>query len=218
MVINMDVVTEKFIPALNKRWLTPLYDPFLQYIIREEGFKKRLVELVNPRPGQRIVDIGCGTGTLTLMIKRAEPAAVVVGLDADDDVLEIARRKAAQDGGRAILWRQGFSYDLPFPDGTVDLVTASMMLHHLDRTDKLATFREVRRVLRPGGRFLIVDFGPPHEPIMRLAAKFISHFEQTRDHFSGLLPGMLREAGFTKVEEIDGARGFYGLISTIMAE
>lgn len=218
MVTGMDIEKDKFISALNKKWLTPLYDPFLRYIMREEMFKKRLVTLADPQPGQRILDVGCGTGTLTLMIKQSQPAAVVVGLDADEDILEMARRKAAQDGGKEILWRQGFSYTLPFPDESFDLVIASMMLHHLTNPDKLATFREIRRVLPSGGRFWIVDFGPAHDPIMQLVSKFFSHFEHTRDHFRGLLPGLLREAGFTWVEEIVDARSFFGLIAIYRVE
>lgn len=217
VVIRMDINKKVYIPALNKEWLTQLYDPFLRYVMQEQGFKQRLVELASPQPGQRILDIGCGTGTLTVMLKHAQPAATVIGLDGDEAVLAIARKKAALDDGNAIIWQLGYSYDLPYPDASFDLVLASMMLHHLTRENKRATFREARRVLKPGSRFWMVDFGQPHDALMRMVASFVSQFEQTKDHFRGILPGLLLEAGFNNVKEIETMRRLAGPLSIYCA-
>lgn len=217
MVVNMQIDKKVYIPAMNKAWLTPLYDPFLRWVMHERGFKGRLVALAGPRPGQRILDIGCGTGTLTIMVKQAQPAAVVAGLDGDEAVLAIARKKAAREAVGPIHWQLGTAYDLPYPDESFDLVLASMMLHHLTLEDKRATFREMRRVLRPGGMFWMVDFGQPHDALMRWVSGFTAHFEQTRDHFRGLLPALLQEVGFSNVAEVEARRSPAGPLSIVRA-
>ena len=83
-----------YIPALSFKWLTPLYDPLLKWVMREETFKRKLVQQANIQPRMKVLDLGCGTGTLTLMLKLAHPTAEVTGVDGDPQVLEIAREKS----------------------------------------------------------------------------------------------------------------------------
>lgn len=209
----MSTRARDYIPALNREWLTPLYDPLLRYGMREEVFKNRIIQRAAPRAGQQILDIGCGTGTFTMMIQQAQPETIVTGLDGDETVLEIAQIKAARAGISDIVWQKGFSFNLPFPDASYDVVVASMMLHHLTRPNKLATFKEVRRVLKPGSNFWVVDFGPAHDMIMKIVTLWMSRLEQTSDLFRGLLPGLLQEAGFRSVTETDRFRCFFGPLS-----
>ena len=82
-----------YLPALRFSSLTCLYDSVMRLLLKDEVFKRRLVAQVKPLPDQRILDVGCGTGTLTLLLKRAAPNAVVIGLDADPTMLRIARTK-----------------------------------------------------------------------------------------------------------------------------
>jgi trans-aconitate methyltransferase len=89
---------EPYIPALGVDWLTPLYDPLLRWVMREEQFKRYLIRQAQIGPGQHVLDLGCGTATLTLLIKQTHPEAVVIGLDGDPKVLEIGRTKARQAG------------------------------------------------------------------------------------------------------------------------
>src|SRR5262245_66181943 len=84
-----------FVPALGYDWLTPLYDPLLRLALREDEVKQRLIDQARIAPGMRVLDLGCGTGTLAILIKRSHPEAQVVGLDVDPKVLEIARGKIA---------------------------------------------------------------------------------------------------------------------------
>src|SRR3989304_3553043 len=88
--------TAPYIPALKYGWLTSLYDPLLRWVVRESTFKRHLVEQARIKKGQRILDLGCGTATLTIIIKRTHPESEVVGLDGDPRILEIARAKVAK--------------------------------------------------------------------------------------------------------------------------
>lgn len=208
--------TKKFIPALRFKWLTPLYDPFLRWGMREETFKQQLIKQANIQPGQNILDLGCGTGTLTIMIKQVHPDSHVAGLDGDPEVLEIARSKAAK-AGVDIALDHGMAYHLPYPENTFDRVVSSLMLHHLDTEDKQRTMAEVYRVLRPGGEFHIVDFGTQSGLYGKLLSPFISRLEQASDNLRGLLPVMLQVAGFTQVEELVRYTTIVGSIASVIA-
>ena len=107
-------MSPRYIPALSFRWLTPLYDPLLKWIMHEETFKRKLIQLANVESGMKVLDLGFGTGTLTIMLKQSVPQANVVGLDGDSEVLSIARTKANQVSVD-IQWEHGLSYDLPYP-------------------------------------------------------------------------------------------------------
>lgn len=102
-----------FIPALRFRWLTRFYAPVVQALLKEEKFKKRLVEQANLKPGHQVLDLGCGTATLTIMLKRACPEATVIGLDGDSEVLGLARKKiAAADTDTTTIIRTDTSWGL----------------------------------------------------------------------------------------------------------
>jgi ubiquinone/menaquinone biosynthesis C-methylase UbiE len=193
---------DRFVPALRFRWLTPLYDPVLRRVMREEAFKRRLIAQANLGGRNRVLDLGCGTGTLTILAKRLHPDTDIVGLDPDPEVLERAATKTAE-AGVDVAWDQGFATRLPYPDRSFDRVLSSLMTHHLVRTDRRAAFREVLRVLRPGGEFHLVDFGPPRTLLMRAVAALLRPLEEAGDHFDGLLLGQIEEAGFESVAETD---------------
>ncbi len=204
----------RFIPAANVDWLTPLYDPVLRWVMRERGFKRRLIEQARIQPRQRVLDLGCGTATLTLMIAERHPETELVGFDADPRILEIARRKIARAGAKITL-EEGMAFELPYPDCTFDRVVSSLVFHHLTPEDKRRTLAEVLRVLRPGGQLHIVDFGPPSTRAGRLFARIFHPGEEQRDNIGGRLPALFREAGFEGVEEtarvfsLSGSLSFY---------
>ncbi len=125
----------RYIPALSFRWLTPLYDPLLKWGMREQAFKRRLIQFAHIQPGQKVLDLGCGTGTLTLMLKQAVPGAIVTGVDGDPEVLATARSKAAEVHAQ-ITWDQSLAYDLLYADGSFDVVLSSLVVHHLAGADE----------------------------------------------------------------------------------
>jgi ubiquinone/menaquinone biosynthesis C-methylase UbiE len=198
-----------YIPALSFQWLTPLYDPLLRWVMHEETFKRELIKQAYIQPGQRILDLGCGTGTLTILIKRLNPLAEVVGLDGDPHILEIARAKANEAGVELSL-DEGMAYQLPYSDHTFDRVLSSLVMHHLTREDKQRTFHEIYRVLNPGGELHIVDFGKPYGVYGILASQIGKRLEQASDNFKGLLPLMMRRAGFIQVSETGCFQTIFG--------
>lgn len=205
--------TQSYIPALNRHWLTPFYDPVMHYLMREDFFRPRLVTLADPQPGERILDLGCGTGTLTEMLQIYQADAKVVGIDVDPDIIKIAQRKMQRDRITQVEGTRGYIFDLPYADGVFNMVVSSLVVHHLKTPDKIRTFREVARVLIPGGRFCIADFGPPHDGWMRLVTRWMIIIEKVDQNFKGAIPGWLSEAGFERIEESEHLRTFFGPLS-----
>ena len=200
-----------YIPALRFRILMPLYDPLLKWGMREEAFKRRLIARAAIEPGQDVLDLGCGTGTLTLMLKDAAPETRLTGLDGDPQVLDIARAKAARSG-QSVNWDLGMAYDLPYPNSSFDVVVSSLVIHHLDTDHKLMALREVRRILRRGGRLHMVDFGRPTSSFTRLQAAIMKNLEQAGDNFCGRILPMLGQAGFRRASESEPMHTVFGPI------
>jgi ubiquinone/menaquinone biosynthesis C-methylase UbiE len=206
--------SNRYIPALSFRWLTPVYDPLLKWGMREETFKRRLIQLANIQPQMKVLDLGCGTGTLTLMLKRAHPEAEVTGLDGDPQVLDIARDKSR---GTDIQWDEGLASSLPYPDSVFDRVVTSLVIHHLVTDDKRRAFKEIYRALKPRGELYVLDFGAPHSFIPRFMTKYMRRLEETADNFDGLIPRFITEAGFGGVKEAENFVSVFGPISIIKA-
>ncbi len=204
--------SQAYIRALSFDWLTPLYDRITPLLLPEAALKRQLIEQARVGPHARVLDLGAGTGTLTIMIKRAHPDAEVVGLDGDAHVLEIARTKTSVAGLRLKL-EQGLATQLPYDDASFDRVFSSLMLHHLNAADKRIAFSEVRRVLRPGGELHILDFGKPHNLPAYMISLVMRLGEHAADNIKGLLPVMLTEAGFAEVQETGHRMTVLGTLS-----
>lgn len=187
-----------YIPALHFRWLTARYDFFMQRLYPEATLKQALIAQAQIQPGWQVLDLGCGTGTLALLIKRHHPDVIVHGIDMDSQILEIAHNKIEQ-AGKTLNLTQGSATSLPYPDQCFERVFASLMLHHLTRADKQRACAEVFRVLKPGGEWHVADFGPPHDWSMWLISLVIRWAEEIHDNIHGLLPVFMANAGFHNV-------------------
>jgi ubiquinone/menaquinone biosynthesis C-methylase UbiE len=123
----------------------------------EGRFRRRTVDLAELKSGDAVLDVGCGTGTLLMeAAKRIGPSGVLHGVDRSPEMLAHARRKVDAQGIRA-EFREGSSDRLTFAESSFDVVFCTLMLHHLPASMQVATVAEMRRVLRPGGRMIIVD-------------------------------------------------------------
>jgi ubiquinone/menaquinone biosynthesis C-methylase UbiE len=154
-----------------------LYDAFLWLVSlgRERSHREKTLDLVSLKPGESVLDIGCGTGTLAIAAKgRVGPSGRVYGVDASPEMLARARKKADK-AGTEVSFKNGIVEALPFPDCQFDVVLSTVMLHHLGRDARRQCAQEVRRVLKPGGRVLAVDFARPAEGKRGLLDHFHHH-------------------------------------------
>lgn len=193
-----------YTPALRFHRLTGAYDWVVSRTMPEQRVKTELIRQSRLLAGYRILDFGCGTATLTLMVEAAEPAVeTVVGVDVDARALRIGLAKAAARQSKVQLLSVSPG-PLPFQDCSFDRVLSCLVFHHLRRADKLAALKECWRVLRPGGEIHVADWGVPANIALRagfLLTQLLDGFETTTDHVRGLLPDFVQEAGFLSVTE-----------------
>jgi demethylmenaquinone methyltransferase / 2-methoxy-6-polyprenyl-1,4-benzoquinol methylase len=132
---------------------------------QDPRWRRALLDAVDPHPGQRVLDVATGTGLVASGL--ASRGAEVVGLDQSEQMLAGARRRLSQrpDLASRITLRQGEAEHLPFADGEFDALTFTYLLRYVD--DRAATMAELARVIKPGGRIGMVEFGVPRSPVLR---------------------------------------------------
>src|SRR6266436_6194182 len=198
----MEEAERSYLPAMGKRWLLPLYDPLLK-LLGADKTKRLLIEQADLKIGFRVLDIGCGTGSLAVLIKRMHPEVEVIGVDPDPAALLISERKASR-AGLSIEFDRGFSDHLSYPDASFDRVFSSFMFHHLEPSERAATLREIRRVLKSGGSLHLLDFAPRD-------GKGHRHHEESR--FEGRVVDLMSEAGLVDAKEVAKGKIFFGPIA-----
>ena len=172
----------EYLPATSTHLPAAFYDTFSRLLGARDAHW-RLVAQAGIEPGQSVLEIGCGTGSVLLLAASAVPGTSMIGLDPDPRVLAIAARKARRAGVRLRLDR-GYADRLPYPDSSVDRVLSALMLHHLPRDQQQAALREVRRVLAPGGRLHLLDIdGSPPSRAGRLLR--LGHVHTADEHGHG---------------------------------
>lgn len=213
-----DVAAERarYVPAAGRAGLTALYDPVLRLTMREGAWRPLLVEHA-AAAGRRVVDLGCGTGTLAIALARR--GLKVTAVDGDEDVLARARRKASR-AGVEVSWARGLAGALPLGDGTADAVVCSLLLHHLAPDAKRAALRDAARVLRPNGRLLVADWGRPADALQAAAFAALRALDgraNTAEHAAGRLPAVIAEAGFEPPRRLARLRTAWGTLELLQA-
>jgi ubiquinone/menaquinone biosynthesis C-methylase UbiE len=204
-------------PALLLDSLTPMYDLFARLFIPEKRLKRDLISLACIAPGQRVLDLGAGSGTLAIMVKQFQPEAKVIGLDSDPAILSIARGKASQSG-MDIVFEIGNAASLPFPNQSLDRVLSTLVVSVLSSEEKNLAVREAYRVLTGKGELHIADFGQPDTGWGQLVAPLVRRFQPISDNLNGLLPDLFWDAGFVNVAESRRYSTLFGTISILSGQ
>ena len=186
--------------GMTMNWAAPFYDVYCGAVGLGQGFRARTLRVAAIRSGEKILDVGCGTGVLTRLADEATgPTGSTIGIDSGQDMIRVAIDNAQRLGSRA-EFKNAAIEQLPFGSGHFDVVLSSLMLHHLPPDLKRQGLREVWRALKPGGRFVVADFYRPSNPLWWLVAWPFLFMRTTADNFRGALPDYFREAGFDPVQ------------------
>jgi ubiquinone/menaquinone biosynthesis C-methylase UbiE len=207
-----------FLPAAGHDLFLPLYDPLVS-LLGGDRARSDLVAQADITSGQRVLDIGCGTGTLAVMLKRSHAEVEVIGLDPDPKALRRAKAKATR-AGLSLQLDHGFADELPYTKDSFDRVLSSFMFHHLEEQNREKTLREVSRVLKPGGSFHLLDFVGDHEHGSHglLSHGFLSRLmhstDRLKDNSDARIVQLMRRAGFTNAEKVKESQMLLGLLHT----
>ncbi|MFJ4091411.1 class I SAM-dependent methyltransferase [Kitasatospora sp. NPDC089913] len=212
-----------FTPAAGRFAPVRLYDPVVA-LTRERLWRSLVAMHVAPRPQDVVVDVGCGTGSLAVLLNRVEPRATVIGVDPDPEALAVARRKSAAAGAadNAPEWRLGMGDAVAglVGAGTADTVVSSLVLHQCPVPMKHAVLAAMHETLRPGGKLVIADYGKQRTAAMRLAFRVVQLADgkaDTQPNADGVLPRLIAEAGFQDVRESETVATLTGSLSLYVA-
>jgi len=206
----MENIERTYLPPAGNDWALPLYDTITS-LTGADAVKRMLLDQAALRPSHRVLDIGCGTGTLALLIKRLNPDVEVVGLDPDPKALARARKKAAR-AQVAVRFDQGFSDELPYPEASFNRVFSSFMFHHLREEDRVKTLSDVRRVLVPGGSLHLLDMERPEADARGWWAGMLRSNPHLKDNSSGRVLELMAQAGFVHARRVASGAILFGLV------
>ncbi len=198
-----------YIPAAGHDWFLPLYD-LLTKLAGADQARRALLAQAELRPLQRVLDVGCGTGTLITLLKHLNPEIDVTGLDPDPKALARARRKAER-AGVSVQLDQGSSDALGYASASFDHVFSSFMLHHLKNEQQEKTLREIRRVLKPGGALHLLDFGGPEDVAARSLSRALHSHPRLKHNSASRILALMTEAGFVGVKNVGQRVVLFGL-------
>jgi ubiquinone/menaquinone biosynthesis C-methylase UbiE len=200
-----------YLPAAGRDRYLPLYD-LMTRLMGADQARRGLLDQAQIRPGHRILDVGCGTGTLLIQLKRLYPATDIVGLDPDPKALARASRKAER-AAVSIQFDQGFGDELPYPEASFDRVLSSLMFHHVPTDEKAKTVRAIRRVLKPRGEFHMFDFQGPEKGAHGILSRLLHSSQRLKDNSESRVLHLMTEAGFAEPKKVAHREMFFGHIA-----
>lgn len=213
---------KKFTPALGFAALTPLYDCSIGLLTREDTWRRTLLDQVKPGAKDRILDVGCGTGSLALRMKLLCPDADIHGIDPDTEILKRAKAKAARSA-LPISFHQGFLTNNSTADfGHFSKVVSSLVLHQTPIEEKENILHSMANLLLPNGLVYIADYGLQRTALMRklfrITVQAIDGVNDTQPNADGCIPDLMDAAGFSEVSELSVIPTLTGSISIYTAK
>jgi ubiquinone/menaquinone biosynthesis C-methylase UbiE len=209
--------TQDYTPPLGYKILTPLYDFVIAALTREGVWRKAFVREIAPQPGDRILDIGSGTGSLVMALHKVSPEIIYVGVDPDPDAVRRAKKKTSRLGGNIRFVLEHFSAAAAYFDQPPDKIVSSLVLHQVPLTEKHRIIKDIFRMLPSGGAVHIADYGYQQSKLMRalfrLTVQAIDGVSDTQPNADGVIPEILEQAGFLHVCEVKRIPTLTGTIS-----
>jgi ubiquinone/menaquinone biosynthesis C-methylase UbiE len=200
-----------YLPAAGRDSFLPFYD-LMTKLLGADQARRALIEQAQIRPGHRVLEVGCGTGSLAIQVKLLYPDTTVTGLDPDPKALSRAKRKAER-ATRSIQFDQGFGDQLPYLTASFDRVLSSLMFHHVPTNEKANTVREIRRVLKPGGEFHMLDFEEPENHAHGFLAHILHSSDRLKDNSENRILSFMTEAGFAEPKKLGNRKMLFGNIA-----
>lgn len=189
-----------YLPAAGHDYLLPLYDVMTK-LMGVGKIHRELLEHADLSDGHRVLEIGAGTGNLSVLAKRTAPHIALTSTDPDPRALRRAGRKT-----KDVTFERAFAQDLPYEDASFDRVLSSLMLHHLGDDLKATALAEIRRVTAPGGTLTVADFvGDVHG--------FAGHKAMRQASFANDVPSLLLDAGFSAADEVGRRNSRIGTVA-----
>jgi ubiquinone/menaquinone biosynthesis C-methylase UbiE len=211
----MEESRRTYIPAAGYDWALPFYDTIVKLFGIDQA-RKELIDQAAIQPDHRVLDIGCGTGSLVALIKCLHPNVEAVGIDPDPKALGRARRRAAA-AEASIQLDLGFSDELPYPEASYDRIFSTLMFHHLQLAEKEKTLRETRRVLKPGGFIHLLDFGGPESRRDGFLANLLHSSHLLKDNFDGRIITLMTQAGLAEAKVVSHRAVLFGTLAYYQA-
>jgi ubiquinone/menaquinone biosynthesis C-methylase UbiE len=200
-----------YLPAAGRDIFLPLYDPIVK-MLGGAAAREALLAQAGIGPTDRVFDLGCGTGTMAVLIKKRFPRVEIIGLDPDPRALTRARKKAAREA-LAIQFDEGFGDQLPYPAASFDRALSSFMFHHLPAQEKGKTLREVHRVLKPGGEFHMADFEGPEDRKQGFFRRLLLSHAHLKDNSAANVITLMNDAGFTDAAKVGRRSMLFGAVA-----
>lgn len=210
-----------FTPAMGRFGAGQLYDAIIA-LTGERHWRGLAAQHLELKPGDVVADVGCGSGSHMLMMHGLQPQARIVGVDPDERMLALARRKA-QQAGVQLEFRTGMGHALVavLPDLRPNKLVSSLVLHQCPMPVKQSILASMHQLLQPGGRLVIADYGEQRGWLMRLVFRVVQiadGFADTQPNADGVLPQLIAQAGFCNVREAEVIRTITGSISVYVAD
>lgn len=214
-------MADNYIPALRFKALTKVYDSLLSITFPEKKIKQGLINQLQLTGTETILDFGCGTGTLTIMINEQFPSVNIIGIDVDEEIIAIAEKKIkAADLNIPVKKYDGESLAF-LGHQQFDRIVSSLVFHHIPTATKRTILSQLYSTTKPGGELHIADFGKPKNLYTKAAFGVLRRFdgvENTSVNAQGLLPDFIQDAVFAEVEIMQSFNTAFGTVDLLRAK